>query len=61
LSTLHTNDAPTTITRLIDMGTEPFLIGSTLQVVVAQRLIRKICEHCKEEYEPDEDEKKTDS
>jgi len=56
LSTLHTNDAPTTITRLIDMGTEPFLISSTIEVIVAQRLVRKICEHCKEEYQPtDED------
>lgn len=56
LSTLHTNDAPTTVTRLIDMGTEPFLISSTIEVVVAQRLVRKICEHCKEEYKPTEDE-----
>ena len=56
LSTLHTNDAPTTVTRLIDMGTEPFLISSTIEVVVAQRLVRKICEHCKEEYTPSEDE-----
>jgi len=56
LSTLHTNDAPTTVTRLIDMGTEPFLISSTIEVIVAQRLVRKICEHCKEEYQPtDED------
>jgi type IV pilus assembly protein PilB len=58
LSTLHTNDAPTTITRLIDMGTEPFLIGSTMQCVVAQRLVRKICEHCKEEYTPTDEDKK---
>ena len=58
LSTLHTNDAPTTITRLIDMGTEPFLIGSTLQCVVAQRLIRKICPFCKEEYQPTPEELK---
>ncbi len=58
LSTLHTNDAPTTITRLIDMGTEPFLIGSTLQCVVAQRLIRKICPFCKEEYRPTPEELK---
>jgi len=54
LSTLHTNDAPTTVTRLIDMGTEPFLISSTIEVVVAQRLVRKICQHCKEEYQPTE-------
>ncbi|MBR5902143.1 Flp pilus assembly complex ATPase component TadA, partial [bacterium] len=58
LSTLHTNDAPTTITRLIDMGTEPFLIGSTLQCVVAQRLIRKICPFCKTEYKPTPEELK---
>ena len=56
LSTLHTNDAPTTITRLIDMGTEPFLISSTIEVIVAQRLVRKICEHCKEEYQPTEED-----
>jgi len=56
LSTLHTNDAPTTVTRLIDMGTEPFLISSTIEVIVAQRLVRKICEHCKEEYQPTEED-----
>lgn len=56
LSTLHTNDAATTVTRLIDMGAEPFLISSTLEAVIAQRLVRKICEHCKEEYQPTEDE-----
>lgn len=56
LSTLHTNDAATTITRLIDMGTEPFLISSTLVSVISQRLVRKICEHCKEEYEPTPEE-----
>lgn len=54
LSTLHTNDAPGAITRLIDMGVEPFLINSTLQAVVAQRLIRTICANCKEEYIPPE-------
>ena len=52
LSTLHTNDAATTVTRLIDMGTEPFLISSTLEAVIAQRLVRKICAHCKEQYQP---------
>ena len=46
-STLHTNDAPTTITRLTDMGIEPFLVGSSLILVVAQRLIRKLCPNCK--------------
>lgn len=48
LSTLHTNDAPATITRLLNMGVEPFLIASSLNLVVAQRLCRKICEECKE-------------
>ncbi|WP_461829586.1 GspE/PulE family protein [Aquifex sp.] len=48
-STVHANDAPTTITRLIDMGIEPFLVGSSLLLVVAQRLIRKLCPKCKEE------------
>ncbi|MCK5148067.1 type II/IV secretion system protein [bacterium] len=47
LSTLHTNDAAGTLTRLIDMGQEPFLIASSVKMVVAQRLVRKICEHCK--------------
>lgn len=49
LSTLHTNDAPSTITRLLNMGIEPFLVTGSLNVVVAQRLCRKICESCKEE------------
>jgi type II secretory ATPase GspE/PulE/Tfp pilus assembly ATPase PilB-like protein len=53
-STLHTNDAPGAITRLIDMGVEPFLLASSLEAVVAQRLLRKICPKCKEPYEPDE-------
>lgn len=48
LSTLHTNDAPSTITRLINMGIEPFLVAAALNVVVAQRLCRKICKECKE-------------
>ena len=47
-STVHANDAPTTVTRLIDMGVEPFLVGSSLLLVVAQRLIRKLCPKCKE-------------
>ena len=47
LSTLHTNDAPTAITRLIEMGIEPFLIASALDCVVAQRLARVLCPHCK--------------
>jgi general secretion pathway protein E len=50
LSTLHTNDAPSAITRLIDLGVQPFLISSTLKGVVAQRLVRKICPHCEEAY-----------
>ena len=49
LSTLHTNDAPTALPRLLEMGTEPFLIASTLNIVIAQRLVRKICEKCKTE------------
>ncbi len=51
-STLHTNDAPTTVTRLIDIGVKPYLIASTLEAVISQRLVRKICASCKEEYEP---------
>jgi len=53
LSTLHTNDAPSAIMRLMDMGVEPFLIASSLNAVVGQRLVRKLCEHCKEEYRCD--------
>lgn len=48
LSTLHTNDAPTAITRLLDMGLEPFLISSSVTLIMAQRLVRKICPHCRE-------------
>ena len=48
LSTIHTNDAPSAITRLLDMGIEPFLLSSTLELVISQRLVRKICEHCKQ-------------
>lgn len=51
-STVHTNNAPATVTRLIDMGVEPFLVSSSLLLVVAQRLVRKICPYCKEEYKP---------
>ncbi len=51
-STLHTNDSPSAITRLINMGIEPYLIGAALNVVLAQRLVRRICAKCKEEYEP---------
>jgi len=56
LSTLHTNDAPSSITRLIDIGVQPFLINSTLIGVVAQRLVRKVCQHCTEWYYLSEDE-----
>ncbi len=51
-STLHTNDAPSTITRLIDMGIEPFMITATLEAVVAQRLLRTVCPDCRTSYEP---------
>jgi type IV pilus assembly protein PilB len=54
LTTLHTNDAPGAVTRLIDMGVEPFLIASSVEGVLGQRLIRKICSHCKTAYEPSE-------
>ncbi len=53
-STLHTNDAPSAFTRLIDMGIEPFLVASTVEGVMAQRLVRTICSDCKVEYEPHE-------
>jgi type IV pilus assembly protein PilB len=52
LSTLHTNDSPTTFTRLVDMGVEPFLVSSSMLGVLAQRLMRKVCSKCKEEYIP---------
>ena len=55
LSTLHTNDSPTAFTRLVEMGIEPFLVSSSLIGVLAQRLVRKICSHCKEEYIPSEE------
>jgi type IV pilus assembly protein PilB len=54
LTTLHTNDAPGAVTRLIDMGVEPFLVASTLQCVLAQRLVRKICKSCRTSFEPTE-------
>ena len=56
LSTLHTNDAVTTIPRLIDMGVEPFLVASTLNVVVAQRLARRLCDKCKQEFKLSQDD-----
>jgi type IV pilus assembly protein PilB len=52
-STLHTNDAPSAVTRLVNIGIEPYLVAATLRGVLGQRLVRKICPHCKEPYEPD--------
>ncbi|MGD0885310.1 MAG: type II secretion system ATPase GspE [Thermodesulfovibrionales bacterium] len=57
LSTLHTNDAASAITRLVDMGIEPFLVASSLVAVLAQRLVRRICPNCKERHEPSEAER----
>ena len=54
-STLHTNDAPGAITRLIDMGIEPFLVSSSVEALLAQRLVRTICKACKEEYKPEKE------
>jgi type IV pilus assembly protein PilB len=56
MSTLHTNDAPGAVTRLIDMGMEPFLISSTLMAVLAQRLVRTICKNCQTPFEPTEEQ-----
>ncbi len=56
LSTLHTNDAPSAVTRLTDMGVEPFLITSSIEAVVAQRLVRTICKRCKQVYTPTDEE-----
>src|SRR3954451_1206526 len=56
LSTLHTNDAPSAVTRLTEMGIEPFLVGSALDAVVAQRLARRLCNKCKEPYTPSPEE-----
>ena len=55
-STLHTNDAPSAYTRLVDMGIEPFLVASTIEAVMAQRLVRRLCDKCRQPYEPDRDE-----
>jgi general secretion pathway protein E/type IV pilus assembly protein PilB len=54
-STLHTNDAPSSFTRLVDMGVEPYLVASTVEGVLAQRLIRLLCKHCKQAVEADQD------
>ncbi|GII04156.1 GspE/PulE family protein [Planobispora takensis] len=56
LSTLHTNDAPSAVVRLTEMGIEPFLVGSSVDCVLAQRLARRLCDWCKEEYAPTEAE-----
>ncbi|GAA2326813.1 GspE/PulE family protein [Dactylosporangium salmoneum] len=56
LSTLHTNDAPSAVTRLVEMGIEPFLVGSSVDCVLAQRLARRLCDWCKTEYRPNEAE-----
>ena len=58
LSTVHTNSAVAAITRLRDMGVEPFLLSSTMRAVMAQRLVRRLCDHCKTPYEPDEAERR---
>jgi type IV pilus assembly protein PilB len=57
ISTLHTNDAPSTVARLTDMGIEPFMISSSLICVCAQRLMRRVCKTCRQAYEPDGREK----
>ncbi|HET6381088.1 MAG TPA: ATPase, T2SS/T4P/T4SS family, partial [candidate division Zixibacteria bacterium] len=54
-STLHTNDSPSTIARLVDMGIPPFLVASSLLLVLAQRLARRVCRECREPYEADEE------
>ncbi|MBI3117483.1 MAG: Flp pilus assembly complex ATPase component TadA [Candidatus Hydrogenedentes bacterium] len=59
LSTLHTNSAPETITRLLDMDVEPFLITASLEAVLAQRLTRKLCRDCRQQYRPDNEEMET--
>jgi type IV pilus assembly protein PilB len=59
LSTLHTNDSPGAVTRLIDMGVEPFLISSTLMAVLGQRLVRRICKECRTPFEPTESQLET--
>jgi type II secretory ATPase GspE/PulE/Tfp pilus assembly ATPase PilB-like protein len=58
LSTLHTNDAPGAITRLYNLGIEPYLVGATVSGVLAQRLVRKLCQVCREPYEPSINEKR---
>lgn len=53
-STLHTNDAPSAVSRLVDIGIKPFLVSASLRAVLAQRLVRRTCQDCKTSYEPDE-------
>lgn len=55
-STLHTNDAPSSVTRLIDMGVEPFLVASSVMAIMAQRLVRVVCPKCKQDYTPEQSE-----
>ena len=55
-STLHTNDAPSALTRLIDMGVKPFLVSAAVQAVMGQRLVRRLCAECAESYAPSEGE-----
>jgi general secretion pathway protein E len=55
-STIHTNDAPTVATRLLDIGIEPYLVASSVLVCIAQRLVRQICPDCKEAYQPEPDD-----
>ncbi len=57
-STLHTNDAPSAVTRLVDMGVKPFLVASAVRGIMAQRLLRRVCSHCKEPYKPTDYERK---
>jgi type IV pilus assembly protein PilB len=58
-STLHTNDAPAALTRLMDMGVKPFLVASAVQAILAQRLVRVLCKHCKKTFVPDAAELRT--
>jgi type IV pilus assembly protein PilB len=55
-STLHTNDAPSSIARLLDLGLEPFLVTAAIEGIIAQRLVRKVCNNCKTEYTPTEEQ-----
>jgi type IV pilus assembly protein PilB len=57
LSTLHTNDAPSSITRLINIGVEPYLISAAVHAILAQRLVRKVCQHCKDVFQPSDEMK----